>query len=93
MAKKVIISEGQTLFDLALQYYGDVSFALDIVKLNDNIPHLLFNNLTGLEIEVDEIVNTIVNFYNTNNIKISTRYPELTTSSEFSDAFSDAFNN
>lgn len=90
--KTVTISEGQTLFDLALRYYGDATKAFEIVKLNsDKIPSLLYTNLKGLSITVDEQNNDIVNYYKTNNINPATRYPEITTGGAFSDAFSSAF--
>lgn len=90
--KQVKITEGQTLFDIALQYYGDVSKAIDIIKLNDNIPSLLFNGLNGLTINVDEQNNDVVNYYKTNNIKITTRFPEITGGNGFSTGFSNGFN-
>lgn len=93
MAVKTIkITQGQTLFDLALQYYGDVSKAVDIVKLNSNIPNLLYNGLTGLTIQVDEQNNDVVNYYKSNNIKLTTRYPETTGGKGFDSGFDLGFN-
>lgn len=89
--KSITITEGQTLFDIALRYYGDVSKAIDIVKLNDNIPDLLFNKLTGLTIQIDEQSNDVVNYYNSNNIKFATRYPETISGAAFDFEFSIAF--
>ena len=92
MAVKTIkITEGQTIFDIALRYYGDVSKAVDIVRDND-LPNLMYNGLTGLEIEVDEQDNDVVNYYKQNNIKIATRFPEIISGSGFSSGFSNGFN-
>lgn len=92
-SKTITVTQGQTLFDLALQYYGDASKAIDIVKANPSITSLLYNGLSGLSITVDQQNNDIVNYYVNNNINIATRYPEITSGGAFSDAFSDAFNN
>lgn len=88
----IVVTEGETLFDIALRYYGDVSKAVDIVKLNDNIPSLLFNGLKGLTIQVDEQNNDIVNYYKNNNIKIATRFPEITGGKGFDTGFSSGYN-
>lgn len=89
--KSIKITEGQTLFDIAMQYYGDTSKALDIVKLNDNIPSIIYNGLTGLTIQVDEQNNDVVNYYKTNNIKITTRFPEISGGSGFTSGFDKGF--
>ena len=89
---QIKITEGQTLFDIALQYYGDVSKAVDIIKLNSNIPNLLFNGLNGLTISVDEQNNDVVNYYKTNNIKITTRFPEITGGKGFDTGFDSGYN-
>ena len=88
----VKITEGQTLFDVALRYYGDVSKAIDIIKLNTNIPNLLFNGLNGLTISVDEQNNDVVNYYKSNNIKITTRFPEITGGKGFDSGYDNGFN-
>lgn len=89
---QVKITEGQTIFDIALQYYGDTSKAVDILKLNSNIPSLMYNGLTGMTISVDEQNNDVVNYYKENNIKIANRFPEIITGKAFSSAFSIAYN-
>jgi hypothetical protein len=80
MIRTYLIREGQTLFDLALQLYGDPTKAIELCKLNpDTIPNLLVNNLRGLTINYEEQSNDVVKHYSTNSININTRYP-LTTS-------------
>jgi hypothetical protein len=89
--KSITITNGQTLFDIALRYYGDVSKAVDIIKLNDNITDLIFNKLEGLTILVDEQNNDIVNYYNSGDVKFATRYPETISGAAFDLEFSLAF--
>ena len=84
------IQDGQTLFDLALQLYGDVTQAITICKNNPLIiPNLLTKNLTGLVITYDVQTNEVVKNYSSKNIIIATRYPEYTTNAAaFTVAFS-----
>lgn len=92
MAQKVVtIKEGQTLFDLALQYYGDVSKVYDLIQLNDNIENITSNNLEGLSIIYEETQNEVTEYFNTNSITIATRYPEFTTGESFDDSFDGSF--
>lgn len=90
--KSITVTDGQTLFDIALQYYGDASKAIEIIKLNSNIPDLLFNGLSGMIIQVEEQNNDTVNYYKNKNIKISTRFPEISVSKGFDSGFDKGFN-
>jgi hypothetical protein len=81
MTRTYTIREGQTLFDIALQLYGDATKAIEICKLNpDVVPNLLSTNIKGLTIEYEEQSNEVARYFATNNITISTKYP-LTSSS------------
>lgn len=75
--KTIIATEGQTIFDLALQLYGDVSKAYDLIALNSNIPNITSNDLEGFVISFDDPKNETTEFYKVNNVTISTRYPEI----------------
>lgn len=90
--KSITITEGQTLFDIALQYYGDVSKIIDIIKLNNNIPCITFNGLTGLTINVDEQNNDTVNYYKSKSINITTRFPEFSGGKGFDSGFDKGYN-
>ena len=86
------IQEGQTLFDLALQLYGDVGRVYELIKLNpDTISNILERNLVGKTINYEEQDNETANYYKTNKTIIATKYPQLNTLSSFSSAFSSAF--
>ena len=89
--KTVTIKEGQTIFDIALQVYGDVSKVYDLIQLNSLIDNITSNDLTGLVIVYEDPKNEVSEYYNTNSINIATRYPEHTTGDSFDDSFSDSF--
>lgn len=86
-----VIKEGQSIFDLALQLYGDVSKAYELIGLNDSINNITSNDLEGIEITYEEQKNEVTEFFKTNSLTISTRYPEFTTGESFDDSFDDSF--
>lgn len=77
----VIIKDGQTLFDLALQLYGDASKVYEIIKNNPSITDITFNSLTGLSIVYEEQKNKESLYFLKENTNICTGYPE--TGSQF----------
>lgn len=87
------IRHGQTLFDIALQLYGDVSKVYEIIKLNPTkIPHILTRNLSGLTITYEVQNNEVANRFATEGTIISTQFPEFTTAaSAWSTIFSSSF--
>ena len=91
--KTVTVREGQSIFDLALQLYGDVSKVIDLCKLNpDTLPNVLVNNIAGLTINYEAQDNVTTNFYATNQITLSTKKPEfITGAAAFSVSFSPPF--
>ena len=91
MANYTIV-EGQTLFDVALQLYGDCTKAYQIVKDNPELTGgLLERNLIGRNISYTEQTNFIANQYKTNGVIIANQYPAINTLSAFSSAFSSSF--
>ena len=92
-SKSVTVKDGQTLYDLALMCYGDVSKVFELVRLNpETIPNILTNNLQGKTIIYDETFNDTTNYFIKNGITIATLYPEIITGSGFSEGFSEGFN-
>lgn len=87
------IKYGQTIWDLALQLYGDSSKAVQILKDNKTIiPDLNYRYLAGLTITYTETANSITNFFKSQNISIATRYPEINMGGRlFGNQFSGAF--
>ena len=80
MAQKTIIArEGQTIFDLALQLYGDVSKVYDLIALNSSIENINFGNLQGLSIVYEDPKNDVSEFYRNKQVTVSNRYPETNT--------------
>lgn len=87
------VAEGQNVYDLALQYYGSMERAMDIVQDND-FDSLDVRLITGQEINIDfEKVDNpdIVKFYS----KIKEGYNPATgdepVDGQFDDSFSDDF--
>lgn len=84
------IKQGQSIFDIALQLYGDVSKAIDLVKLNPTkISSLLEPKLAGKTIEYEVQTNETAKYFA--NKVLTTRYPEINALSSFSSAFSSEY--
>ena len=93
MIKTVKIREGQSLFDLALQLYGDATKVIDLCKLNPyTIPSVMTNNITGFTINYEVQDNQVANYFSTNNTILTSRYPEIRTGKAFGTGFSGGFN-
>ena len=84
--KNATILQDQSLFDIVLQYYGDVTRVYDFIKLNPNIPSIMYNNLKGLTVKYEEQANPIADFFNSNQKIPATKYPQFTA-----DSFSEDF--
>lgn len=68
-----VVLNGQTLFDLALQYCGDVSAAFDIAALNDI--EVTSQPAVGTVLSMPQVVNRkVVDYYEKNNIKPATAF-------------------
>lgn len=76
MSKRAyIVSEGQTLYDLALQLYGDVSAIIRIIEDNPAIVSIETDPIPGSEIIVsgEALMNAdIVDYYAGLNYKVNT---------------------
>lgn len=74
------IREGQTLFDVALQLYGDATKVYELVRLNPTIiPNILATNLSGQTITYEEQTNEVADRFKTTGEIITTRFPETIT--------------
>lgn len=70
--KVITAGNKQSLFDISIQEYGDISAVFDIVAANKNISSVDDNINAGDKIKIDEsmIVNKdIVKYYAMNGIK------------------------
>lgn len=84
MAKRtIIVKEGQTIFDLALQLYGDVSRVYDLISLNSSIENISNGKLQGLTIVYEDSKNNVSEFFRNNSLTLANRYPELVTGGAF----------
>jgi hypothetical protein len=70
--KLVTIKSEQSLFDLSLQYYGDVSFIYDLIQKNSFIENILVNDVNGNIIELENIKDYVTEFYNKKDLTIGT---------------------
>ncbi len=85
--KNVTITSDQSLFDVVLQYYGNISKVYDFVQLNQaQIPNIMYNSLKGKTVQYEEQSNAVANFFSANSKKISTKYPQI-SASPFSESF------
>jgi hypothetical protein len=70
--KLVTIKSEQSLFDLSLQYYGDVSFIYDLIQKNSFIENILVNDINGNIIELENIKDYVTEFYNKKDLTVGT---------------------
>ena len=69
----VTITDRQTIFDLALQLYGDVSKTYDLITLNPLLLNITNESLQGLTIIYEDPKNDISEYFKTNQITIATQ--------------------
>jgi hypothetical protein len=77
--KNVTIQSTQTLFDVALQYYGSAEKVYQLIAENPTIVSVLDINYTGKELNYIENNTKIPAYFRNNNIVVSTRQ-EVTVS-------------
>jgi hypothetical protein len=71
----MIAGNGQSLFDISIQEYGDISAVFDLVTSNKNITAIDRDVKPGDKLNIDPTLivnNDVVNFYRLNNIKPAT---------------------
>ena len=94
MSKKVIIHEGQTIFDLVIQEYGSLDGLRDFLDRNDQIDSIETVIEPGTELEVGEpyAPKTAKSFAD-RNYKIKSKHDQALVSGEQADdgIFSDEF--
>jgi len=77
MAKKfVTMLSGQTIFDLALQVYGDPAQWIRLVQDNDVLINV-HTKAVGAEIEYEEQTLSVTDFYVRNEINLVTGFPTI----------------
>ena len=86
----VTIKEGQTIYDLSLQYYDSVDAVYRI--LQDN-PHIndIHSDITGEDLVFDVEKTDLATYLNVNNKIISTEYPKVLGDRQFDDSFDLSF--
>lgn len=87
---KYIIREGQSIFDVAIQLYGDISYIYKIIEDNPTITDIHYENLRDLEVVYDVTSESKVKYFETNLININTDYPK-TDNRQFDDSFDLSF--
>jgi hypothetical protein len=71
----VTIKEGQTLFDIALQLYGDVSKVYQVIADNPEIESVNTKEIAGFEVKYTVQGNKVTEYYKKENLSITTGYP------------------
>lgn len=92
--REAIVSEGQNILDLAVQYYGNIEAVFDLIDDNpDVIVNLDYVAKAGDKILIDEtkIINKdVVKYFTDKNIRINNGQEE--PAGDFNDDFNDDFN-
>lgn len=75
--KVVTIKQNQSLFDLSLQYYGDVENVYSLIQSNNYLDSILSDNFNGNVLNYTSEINYVNNYYSKNLIDIATK-PQIT---------------
>jgi hypothetical protein len=75
--KVVTIKQNQSLFDLSLQYYGDVESVYTLIQSNNYLDSILSDNFNGNVLNYTSEINYVNNYYSKNLIDIATK-PQIT---------------
>lgn len=75
--KVVTIKQNQSLFDLSLQYYGNVENVYSLIQSNTYLDSILSDNFNGNVLNYTSEINYVNNYYSKNLIDIATK-PQIT---------------
>lgn len=70
--KLVTIKDGQSLFDLSLQYYGGIDFIYDLIQNNSFADSILTNDISSYTLTNTTDKNYVNEFYKKHNIELGT---------------------
>lgn len=89
------IHDGQTIYDLALQFYGDIEKVFTIISTNPSVSNLNFNIFNAGSIIVTNDSTPALDFIKKNRIVINTGASTAETDGggSFDDSFDDSFDN
>lgn len=71
--KVVTIKKEQSLFDLSLQYYGDVENVYNLIQSNSYLDSILTNNFNANVLNYTSEVNYVNSYFSKNLIDIATK--------------------
>jgi hypothetical protein len=71
--KVVTIKKEQSLFDLSLQYYGDVENVYDLIQSNSYLDSILTDNFNANVLNYTSEVNYVNSYFSKNLIDIATK--------------------
>lgn len=74
--KVVTIVNGQSLFDLSLQYFGDVSNIYKLIQDNSFLENILSGSFNSNNLKLGTEKNYVINYYNKINKTIGTETPK-----------------
>jgi len=91
MATKIVtIKDGQTIFDITLQVYGNISFVYKLIQENSNIDNINADIVNKSVVYEVQTLN-LTNYFNTNQVNVSTDYPKAEVPRQFDDSFDFSF--
>ena len=76
MIKEYTMLSGQSVFDLALLLYGDITQVFRILDDNPELDNIL-SGFPGLVIQYEEQSLSITEFYKDNKIDLASGFPEV----------------
>jgi hypothetical protein len=85
------ITDGQSIFDVALQKYGSVEQAIKIVQDNPAIVNMNNANLSGAIVTVDDVQNQVVKTFLINRRNLNTSNPIIKDGYSYNNGFSEGF--
>lgn len=86
------IKYGQSIFDMAIQMYGDISYVWKILSDNPELLNIQNQDITGFELKYDKQLFSNVVYFDINKIYITTGNPDSELSRSFDDSFELSFN-
>lgn len=71
--KVVTITSEQTLFDISLQYYGDISFVYDLIQNNTFLDNILSEDFNNNTLKLSNEKNYVSNYFEKYSINVGTK--------------------
>jgi len=91
--RTITVRDGQSIYDIAMQYYGDTSAALKVVQDN-NLTNLNAQLFGGQTLQIDttfSVDSVLATFFSQQRITHATSDPKVIDGEQFDDSFDESF--